>query len=289
MENQQRAGERQKTVQGEALFRGVGIHTGEEVVMRLLPAEVGEGIFFVRSDLPGAPALSAGVASILSTARSTILANNYFRIHTVEHVLAALYAAGITNCQVELSAAEPPIADGSAAPFLELIDAVGIVEQPAEAPLFALKEPLFYSEGDVHLVALPSDGYRISYTLHYPEVSALSTQYVSFLITERSFRHELAMCRTFSLYSELKPLIEKKLIRGGSLSNAVVVKESAIISKGGLRYPDELARHKVLDLIGDLSLVGVRLAMHVIAICSGHTANTAFARLLSEKAQGRSS
>lgn len=248
--------------------------------MTLCPAKEGTGIVFERVDLPGHPQVPATIEYLQETSRSTTIGIGAVRIHTVEHVLAALCAFEIDNVRIELTAAEPPVGDGSSLPFVEMIESCGIQEQAATLPIVQLHQPVFWSKGDIHLVAIPSDEYRISYTLHYPNCAAIRYQYHSTIVGKESFKTEISPCRTFALYDEVALLMDKGLIKGGSLENAVVIKEDVIFSKEGLKFPDEMARHKILDLIGDLSLVGLPFTAHIIAIRSGHFANTAFAKEL---------
>ena len=271
---------RQKTLSNKVSFSGVGIHTGQEVSLKFCPAEVGEGVYFKRVDLPGQPVLPATFEYVFDTSRSTNISINDVRIYTVEHVLAALRAYEIDNVCIELSGIEPPAGNGSSDVFVELIEKAGIEEQNGEVPLLKLKSPVYFSEGDIHLVALPSDEYRISYTLHYPNSPALGTQFFSTHVTAENFKKDIAPCRTFALYEELSYLMDRGLIKGGSLDNAVVIQEKAVISKGGLFFPDEMVRHKILDVIGDLSLVGMNFLAHIIAIRSGHASNYSFAKKL---------
>ncbi|MBS0634575.1 MAG: UDP-3-O-acyl-N-acetylglucosamine deacetylase [Verrucomicrobia bacterium] len=271
---------KQRTVGKIVEYSGVGIHTGHDVLIRFIPAEIGEGIYFKRIDLPGEPIIPAAVEYVFDTSRSTNLAINDVRIYTVEHVLAAVRAYEIDNLCIELSAHEPPAGNGSSDVFVDMIHQAGIVEQSATKTIVSLQNPVYHSEGDVHLVAIPSDEYRLSYTLHYPQTKALGSQYFSLALTAESFTKELAPCRTFALYEEISFLMDRGLIKGGSLDNAVVVKDEAVISKNGLFFPDEMVRHKVLDMVGDLSLIGIQCKAHIIAIRSGHPANFRFAQKL---------
>lgn len=270
----------QKTIGKPVSFSGVGIHTGQEVTLRFVPARPGEGIFFKRMDLPGQPIIPATFEYVFDTSRSTNIAVNDVKIYTVEHVLAAVRAFEIDNLCIELSNIEPPAGNGSSDVFVALIEKAGIETLGVTHRVVPLKEPVYFSDGDVHIVAIPSNEYRISYTLHYPHVDTLGTQYFSIAVTPENFKSQIAPCRTFALYGELSYLIDKGLIRGGSLDNAVVVKEDAVISKGGLYFKDEMVRHKVLDMIGDLSLVGMHFLAHIIAVRAGHAANVAFAKKL---------
>ncbi len=263
----------QRTLKKEVFFSGVGIHTGKEVSIRFCPAEADHGIVFQRTDLPGKPKIPAAIEYVQDTSRSTTIGVGSASVQTVEHVLAALYAYQIDNLCIQVSEGEPPVGDGSSSPFVQLIEEAGIEEQSTEKMIHPLKEPLYYSHGETHLIALPSDEYRISYTLHYPNTPVIRSQYFSFAVNAESFKKEVSMCRTFALYEEITILMERGLIRGGSLENAVVIKDDVVFSKEGLRYPDEMVRHKALDLIGDLSLVGFPFQAHVIAMRSGHRAN----------------
>lgn len=270
----------QKTLRKAEKFNGVGIHTGGEVSLSFAPAKAGQGVFFRRVDLPGRPIVPAAIEYVVDTSRGTTLGIGDVKIHTVEHVLAAIRAFEIDNVCIDLYGIEPPAGNGSSDVFVSMIEQAGVEELDAIRPVVSLKSPVWLAQNDVHLVALPSETYRLSYTLHYPKTEAIGTQYCSFTLSQNGFKEEIASCRTFSLYEELTYLMDRGLIRGGSLENAVVVNKGAIISKGGLFYPDEAVRHKVLDLIGDLSLVGIPFNAHVIALQSGHASNCAFAKKL---------
>lgn len=271
---------KQRTLNREVSYSGIGIHTGKEVSLRLCPAPEHTGIVFQRIDLPGRPIVPASVEYVQDTSRSTTLGIGDVRIHTVEHILAAVHAFGIDNLCIQITEAEPPIGDGSSAVFVEIIENAGIREQAAETSIASLKKPIHISHGGTHLIALPSDEYRISYTLHYPSTPVIRSQYLSIEINEENFKKEISVCRTFALYDEIKVLMERGLIRGGSLENAVVIKDDVIFSKEGLRFSDEMVRHKILDLIGDLSLVGLHFVAHIIAIRSGHATNVALGKEL---------
>lgn len=271
---------KQRTLQGSASFSGIGIHTGKEVGLRFCPAKEGTGIVFKRIDLPGHPVIPATVEYVQDTSRSTTIGINDVRIHTVEHVLSAIKAYNVDNLCIEITSIEPPVGNGSADVFVEMIEKVGILEQDHTVPIVKIQQPVYWSEGDIQLVVLPYHCYRISYTLSYPGSSFLRGQFHSVIVNEDNFKKEIAPCRTFSLYKEISALMDRGLIKGGSLDNAVVIKDDVILSKGGLFFPDEMARHKILDLIGDLSLIGLPFHGHVIAIRSGHASNYAFARQL---------
>lgn len=277
----------QRTLARPVSFSGIGIHTGEVVSMRFLPAEEHTGIKFKRIDLPSQPEIPATVEYVVDTSRSTNLGLADVRVQTVEHVLAALRAFEIDNLCIEIDNLEPPVGNGSSDVFVELIEEAGILEQKAKLPIISLTEPIYYSENDIHLVALPSSEYRITYTLSYPDQPVLKAQFHSLALTPESFKNEIAPCRTFSLYKEISYLIDKGLIKGGSLRNAVVIDGEAVFSKDGLFFPDEMVRHKILDLIGDLSLVGFHFLAHIIAIKSGHTSNWKFSQKILNSFRGR--
>ncbi len=269
---------KQRTLGGEASYSGIGLHTGEEVSITLRPAGEGSGIRFRRIDLPENPEVPATVEYVQDTSRSTNIGIGNVRVNTVEHLLAALKACQVDNALIDITAAEPPIGDGSSNPFIAMIEEVGVVELDTQLTPVSLKHPVYYSCGDIHLVALPSDEYRISYTLHYPKTAVIKSQYYSGVVSKDRFIKDLAPCRTFALYEEISYLMDNGLIKGGSLDNAVVIMNDVVLSKEGLRFDDEMVRHKVLDLIGDLSLVGIPFNAHIIAICSGHHSNVELAK-----------
>lgn len=271
---------KQRTLKRAVSFSGIGLHTGEPVSIRFVPSQEGTGVVFKRTDLPGTPLIPARVEYVCANTRNTILGVADLRIHTVEHVLAAICAYHIDNICIEIDGIEPPVGDGSSSIFVSLIEQAGVMEQEGTIPQVRLRNPVYWSEGEIHLVALPSDTYRVSYTLDYPETRLIRSQYFSLQITSENFKQQIASCRTFSLYEEVSTLLDRGLIKGASLDNAVVIKDDTILSKGGLHYPNEMVRHKILDLIGDLSLVGFDFCAHIISIRSGHASNVAFARKL---------
>lgn len=270
----------QQTLKRPIDYAGIGLHTGAEVTMRFVPASEGTGIVFKRTDLPGQPIIPATIEYVCSNARNTTLGIGDVRINTVEHVLAATRAYNVDNLIIEINGIEPPVGNGSSDVFVEMIEEAGIVGQKGKLPIVKLSQPVYWSEGDIHIVALPSESYRISYTLNYPETRLIRSQYYSFELTSETFKREISPCRTFSLYEEVSILMDRGLIKGASLDNAVVIKDDTILSKGGLFFPDEMVRHKILDVIGDLSLLGFDFQAHIISIRSGHASNVAFARKL---------
>lgn len=270
---------KQRTLQRSVSAAGIGLFSGENVFIRLCPSTEDSGIVFERTDLSNRPLLPARSEYVQGTPRCTVIGKGDHYVQTVEHLLAALRAYDIDNVRIEISGSEVPIFDGSSMHFVNMIEEAGICELEAEKELIAIKTPIFWSQGDIHLIALPSDEYRISYTVHYPHSKKIGTQFFTFSLDPERFKNEIASSRTFSIYEEIEPMIKKGLVRGGSLDNAVIIKNDEVVNPGGLRFPEEMVRHKVLDLIGDLALVPPFLA-HVFAVCSGHASNNAFAKLL---------
>jgi len=270
---------RERTLKSAVSGTGIGVFTGQQATVRLCPSK-GGGIVFKRVDLPGQPELPARLEHVKATPKCTILGKGDISVQTVEHLLAALHAYQIDHAVIEISGPEVPIFDGSALTFIEWIERAGTCELTSERKLAKLQAPVYWSSGDIHLIALPSDTLRISYTLHYPHSAVIGTQYASFVLSPEVFKKEIAPSRTFSIYEEIAPMIEKGLVKGGTLQSAVIVKEGRVFNPEGLRYPDEMVRHKILDLIGDLSLIPVAFLADIIAVKSGHSSNNAFANKL---------
>lgn len=269
---------KQQTLKDKIEFSGIGIHTGRDVTLQFVPAPVNTGIVFKRVDLPGQPIIPAHVDHVCDLLRSTTIGMGEVKIHTVEHVLAAINAYHIDNLIIELDNIEPPVGNGSSDVFVEMIEQVGIESQDGETTIYKITEPVFYSDKDIQIVALPYDSFRISYTLNYPDSKILKAQFHTVEITPESFKKELSPCRTFSLYEEVSMLLDRGLIKGASLDNAVVIKQDVVLSKNGLFFPDEMVRHKILDMVGDLKLVGKDFYAHIISIRSGHASNHEFAK-----------
>ena len=247
----------------------------------LRPAPENTGIELVRVDLANKPRVKALATNVVGVERATTIASGGASVHTVEHVLAALYALGIDNAIIEMDGPEPPIADGSSSPYVSLVLEAGITRQNAHRHYYYIKNPVYIRMGESKLIILPAKKYSISCTVKYGD-SVMDSQYLSLPVGRRTFINEICKARTFCLYDEIEQLMVKNLIRGGSLDNAVVLKDGVIICKNGLRYADEFVRHKILDVIGDLSLVGCRLIGEVIAIKPGHPSNVALAKMLME-------
>ena len=274
--------ELQHTLGKTAGFSGTSLHTGEKVSLKLHPAPVDHGIKFKRKDLQDEPTIDAKIDNLKTVERATTIGEGSVRVHTVEHVLAALSAMGVDNAVVEMDANEPPIGDGSAQPYVEVIKRAGIVAQDAPRKFFGLREPMHAeSKSGALLILLPDDKFRISCTQAGP--NNRFTQFLSTEITPAVFEHEIAPARTFVYYEDVEPLMQKNLIKGGSLENAIVVRGDAVLSKEPLRFPDEFVRHKILDILGDLALFGPRIRGHLIALRPGHAANAELARALARE------
>lgn len=271
---------RQQTLKNPIEFSGIGIHTGRDVTLRFCPTPEGSGIVFKRVDLPSKPLIPATVEYVCDLLRSTTIGLGDVKIHTVEHVLAALHAYQIDNLLIEIDNIEPPVGNGSSDVFVEMIEQAGVVEQEGFSSLIKIKEPIYWADKDIQIIALPYEGFRISYTLNYPASKILKAQFQTFEINAANFKKEIASCRTFSLYEEVSMLLDKGLIKGASLDNAVVIKEDVVLSKNGLFFPDEMVRHKILDMVGDLKLVGFDFHAHIISIRSGHASNHEFAKVI---------
>jgi UDP-3-O-[3-hydroxymyristoyl] N-acetylglucosamine deacetylase/3-hydroxyacyl-[acyl-carrier-protein] dehydratase len=270
----------QQTLKDTASLSGVGLHSGNRVQMTFLPAAPNSGVRFRRVDLEGRPEIEARVEHVGETTRSTTLARGNVRIHTVEHVLSALAGMGVDNAIVELDANEPPIADGSARAYAAMIQQAGLQPQPERREPFVVAAPFQVELGETLLTVLPHDRFRISCTSS--DKRGRYTQFYSLEINPESWARDLAHARTFCFFEEIEYLIKNGLIKGGSLENAVVIRDDAVLTTEPLRYPEEFVRHKILDMVGDLSLLGVPICAHVVAVKPSHTANCELARRLAE-------
>ncbi len=246
--------------------------------MTLLPAPPNSGFRFRRIDLEGRPEIDARVENVTDTQRSTTLGKGTLKVHTVEHVLAALTGAGVHNAIIELDANEPPIADGSAREFARLIREAGLTTQTEAIEPFRVTTPLELAVGDSQIAVFPHSGFKITCTSS--DRGGRFTQFFSLEITPESWEKEISHARTFCFYEEIEFLIRNGLIKGGSLENAIVIRDDAVLTNEPLRYREEFVRHKILDIVGDLTLVGRPLQAHVIATRPSHHANTELARAL---------
>ena len=273
----------QQTLAKLVSYSGIGLHSGNEVSMTLLPAPVNTGIIFRRVDLESRFEIPAQVKYVTDTSRSTTLANGKVKVQTVEHVLASLAGFGINNAIIEIDSNEPPIADGSSRQFCRMIEEAGIEKQFEKVEPVAITETIEYLLGDTMMSALPYDGFKISCTSS--DNAGRFTQFFSIDLTVKSWEKEISHARTFCFYEEIEFLIKNGLIRGGSLENAIVIREDAVLTTEPMRYREEFVRHKILDIIGDLSLVGRPLKCHIVAIKPGHAANCELAKLILQKTE----
>jgi UDP-3-O-[3-hydroxymyristoyl] N-acetylglucosamine deacetylase/3-hydroxyacyl-[acyl-carrier-protein] dehydratase len=279
--------ELQHTVAKTAGFSGTALHTGEKVTLKLHPAPADHGIKFRRKDLHDEPTIDARIENLKTVERATTIGEGPIRVHTVEHVLAALWAMGVDNAIVEMDANEPPIGDGSAQAYVDLIRKAGVTAQEEPRKFFDVRETMHVeSKTGALLVLLPDDKFRISCTQAGP--NNRFAQFLSMEVTPAVFEREIAPARTFVYYEDVQPLMDKNLIKGGSLENAIVVRGEAVLSKEPLRFADEFVRHKILDIIGDLALVGRRIRGHVVAVKPGHAVNVDLARALAHEQTRRS-
>lgn len=279
--------ERQKTIAREISFSGIGLHTGGLSTVVFKPAPENSGIKFVRVDLPDKPVIEMSSRNVLGVIRGTTLGKDNVQIHTTEHLLATFYGLGIDNLIVELNGNEPPVADGSVLPFVQVLERAGIVEQEEEKKFFTLSLPVRYLHDEAEIIAFPAEALKISCTIDYRH-PLLKSQYASFLVTPEVFKREIAPARTFCFDYEIESLKKKGLGKGGSLDNAVVIGIDRIHNKEkSLRFADEFVRHKILDLLGDLYLLGKPLKAEVVAIRCGHSHNIAFTKMLAENLKER--
>jgi UDP-3-O-acyl N-acetylglucosamine deacetylase len=269
--------ERQRTIARAVEISGIGLHTGDECRMRYLPADADTGYVFRRTDLPGKPEIGALAENVVDTSRGTTLGADGVEIHTVEHILSALAGSGVDNAVVEVNSSEPPVADGSALPFFNTLREAGRVEQDAPRRCLAPDRPLVHDAGAAQMIVLPRSGpLLVSFALHFDH-PVLRSQYLDFTAEDGRYAAQIAPARTFCFLHEVQSLRRAGLIRGGSLACAVVIGEEEILNDN-LRFADEFVRHKILDLLGDLTLIGARLRAHVISIKGGHTTNVGLAK-----------
>ena len=267
----------QHTIGKDVTYKGLGLHSGMPVTMTMHPAAPGTGIIFKRSDLPGGPEVPAQSRYITNTLRATTLEKGEAKVFSVEHVLSALYALQIDNCVIEMDSPEPPVGDGSAKTFCDMVEEAGIETQDEMIPILTLDTSAAVYEDNKFITALPYDGLRITFTSINPH-PLLGTQMRDVVIDHDSYMKEIAPARTIGFTWELEAMRKMGLGKGGTLENAVVYSETECLSQ--LRFPDELVRHKILDILGDISLVGP-LHAHIIAVLGSHKLNAE----LSEKLQ----
>ncbi len=274
--------ELQRTLAKSASLTGSALHNGGNVTLTIHPAPAGHGYKFRRTDLPDEPVVDALVDHVKTVERATTLVQGNAKIQTVEHVLSALAGLGVDNALIEMDANEPPIGDGSAAPYVSLIREADIVDQEEARAPFEPGQPIHLeTAGGSILSVFPHNGFRISCT--QANHDGRFTQYLSLEITPEVYAKEIAPARTFVHYEDVKHLMEKGLIKGGSLENALVIRGESVLSKEPLRFQDEFVRHKILDIIGDLALAGRPLRGHIVAVKPGHGPNTELARAVAKR------
>jgi UDP-3-O-[3-hydroxymyristoyl] N-acetylglucosamine deacetylase len=272
---------RQRTLMNTIRATGVGLHSGKKVLMVLQPAPVDTGVVFRRSDLPPPNEVLAHAENVGETTLGTTLINGNVRVATVEHLMSAFAGLGIDNAYVELSAEEVPIMDGSAAPFVFLLQSAGIEEQPALKRFIRVLEPVCVSEGDKWARFDPYNGFKVNFEIKFDHPSFRpGTQRASMDFSSTSFLREISRARTFGFMRDLEYLRSQNLALGGTMENAIVLDDQRILNEEGLRYEDEFVRHKILDAIGDLHLIGRTLICEFSAHKSGHALNNKLVRAL---------
>ncbi len=276
---------KQRTLAREVSIKGSALHTGDAVTLTMKPAPIDHGIVFKRIDLHGSPELRPRIDQVTDLVRATTIQVGHAKIHTVEHVLSALHGCGVDNVVIEMDASEPPIMDGSARPFVNLILQGEPIEQEKEREYFVLDEAVSVTRGNSSIIALPCDALKISCTS--ADDRGIHTQHLSLTIDPETYQSQIAAARTFTIYEDIEELLKLGKIRGGSLDCAVVLRGDKIISKEPLRFKDEFVRHKILDIIGDVLLLGMPLKAHIVATRPGHAINAELTRLLFDKLQAR--
>ena len=268
--------QKQTTLKSSVEKIGVGLHSGVEVRLKLNPAEVDSGIIFVRKDLNGAPIIHATAANVTSTLRATTIEDGGAKVFTIEHLMSALNACRIDNCEIELDAEEPPVLGGNSIDFYEMIQAAGIVEQNKNRREIRL-EKIYRADSDdgkKFIIALPYEGFRVTFTSINPH-PLIGIQYADFEITDEVYKSEIAPARTIAYEKEVEALHKMGLGLGGTIENVIVYNDEGWLNP--LIYPNELVRHKILDVIGDMRLAGI-FNCHIIAAASGHALNTKLAK-----------
>ncbi|MBE6091747.1 MAG: UDP-3-O-[3-hydroxymyristoyl] N-acetylglucosamine deacetylase [Selenomonas ruminantium] len=268
----------QTTLAAEAVYNGIGLHSGREVHLVMKPAPANAGLVFVRTDIEGRPQIHAVAANVTSTMRATTVEENGCKVFTIEHLMSAFHAMGIDNCYIEIDAEEPPVADGSSLAFFQVMKAAGVVELPAERKEIVI-DKVYRIDDEQHnrfVMVVPYDGFRVSFTSVNPH-KLIGIQYENFEITPELYETEIAPARTIAYEKEIEALRSMGLGLGGTLASVIVYNDEGWINP--LHFEDELVRHKILDVIGDLRLAGP-IRGHVIAVASGHALNTSLAKKL---------
>lgn len=267
---------KQTTIKKEISFEGIGLHSGKNVSIKLVPAQVDSGIIFKRIDLPNQPTIRAIAENVTATVRATTLEECGAKVFTVEHLLSALHVLKIDNCIIEMNAEEPPVLMGNAFDFFMKIKSVGLIEQTAERNEVIINKIYRVEDKERFIIALPFDGLRVSFTSINPH-KLVGIQYQDFIVDEDIYEREIAPARTIAYEKEVDMLRSMGLGLGGTLENVIVYNDERWLND--LLYVDELVRHKILDVIGDLRLVGI-IKAHIIASASGHALNTKLAKMI---------
>lgn len=277
----------QRTIKHSISYLGTGLHTGNKVIMTIKPAEENTGIMFVRKDIMSTDnRIPARWYNVVDTTLSTALSNkDGVTVSTVEHLMAALLGCGVDNAIIELDGPEVPIMDGSAKPFVSVIEKTGTINQLASRKAIWIHRPIEVRHGDKYAILMPSDLPRITIEINFPD-SAIGSQTHSVTLVNEAFRNDISRARTFGFKSEIKQLKHQGLARGGSLNNAILVDGDRIVNEEGLRYENEFVRHKILDAMGDLSLAGAPIIGHLYAYKPGHKLNNALIRQLMQIPDG---
>jgi len=269
----------QRTVKKEIECKNIGLHSGKKVCMTIKPAAVDHGIVFVRRNDNGGSRIKADIANISDTTLATTIGNNGTTVSTIEHLMSAFRGMGIDNALVELDAAEVPIMDGSALPFVRLLNEAGTKVQGKLRKWLVIKKPVSVSEGTATVTILPSQDFQITYKIDFDH-PLIGEQSYHMVFSKEAYEQEICAARTFNFLKNVEFLQAKGLGLGGSLKNAIILNEDKIINKEGLRCPDEFVKHKILDAIGDLSLIGMPVLGHLVAYKSGHKLHTALLKEL---------
>jgi UDP-3-O-[3-hydroxymyristoyl] N-acetylglucosamine deacetylase len=263
---------KQRTIRGEVSCTGIGLHSGYPVNLTIKPAPCDHGITFIRRDIPSHPIIRAQFDSVIDTNLSTTIGNNGFRVSTVEHLMAAFFGLGVDNARVELDGPEVPIMDGSAGPFVFLLRSAGLTQQRSPKRFIVIREPFEIREGSRSISLQPSRELKISYTIDFSH-PLLRDQRYELRFSGNDFVKEISRARTFGFLRDIQTLRENGLALGGSLDNAIVIDDFRILNEDGLRYKDEFVRHKILDFIGDLAILGSPVIGHFLVHKSGHSLN----------------
>lgn len=274
----------QRTLARPVSCQGIGVHSGHPVNLTIHPAPCNHGIKFVRTDLPDCPSIAAHFNMVVDTSLATVIGYGGFIVSTIEHLMASFYGLAIDNALVEVDAYEMPIMDGSAEPFTRLLKSAGMVEQTARRCVFVITSPIELKADDKWVALYPAPVFRITCDIAYNH-PLIGNQQLSVEVSHDTFDQDLSRARTFGFFQEVEMLRRFGLARGGTLDNAIVIDQQGILNDGGLRYPDEFVRHKILDCIGDFSLLGLPILGHLVVHKSGHAFNHAFLKqFFSQKA-----